>query len=1036
MQVRCIPTTYGPVAHETLALTITEAKAGDPLEPVTVVVAKNPIAVAARRALGRRGGAAAVTFVNPHRLAELLGSVRVATGGRRPVSTPVIAGAVRAVLRDAPGRFAGVETHPATERSLVGVYRTLSELSAEDRDRLRSADEHVSDVLWIHDQIQARLRDSFSNEQDLLNAAVTELDDGAPITDQLGAVIVFLPQRLSASNARLLRAVGEHHGLTVIAGITGVAAADAAVREATEAVGGTWPSIEPPRQPIADRALSVSDADDEVRHALRAVVDAARDGIVLDRTAILYGTREPYARLVADALEAAGIEWFGESVDTAEATMLGRSVCAMLELPLRDFSRRAVMGWLGGSPVRDADNRQVPAAAWERVSRAAGVVAGPKQWHQRLSQLIEDLEADAVRHVADTGQTSRAERQRRQAVHAAELRDFIAGLEKELKAGDNLTSWSKLASWCESLVKSYLGNRSGWPPHELAGARRVEAAIDRLRDLDGIDLAPSTTAFRRALVIQLEAGLGRHGTFGRGVFVGSLPAGIGLEFDRVIIVGMAEGSIPPKHHEDPLLPDRVRAVIPKELPLKGAAIHDLHRGLLAVMAAASHVTFTFPRGDLRRNAERVPSRWLLDSIEARGEGRPAPEHLNSATGDWLKEVPSFIAGMRQEGFPAHVQEYDVRAMLDHAEMGGDPTRHPLLETRKEVHRGVELLEGRLSDRFTRFDGNVGALGERVSTIPGQVVSPTMLEAWAACPHAYFVRYVLGVAGVEDPAEQDRMGALERGSLIHRSLERWIVSAIADAEAAEGSEFDAGVTELLDLAEQEADIIAQRGQIGRDLYSARDRQRILADLEGFARFDGRRREATSTRPIACELTFGLMRSPNPAVEICLPDGRMFRLCGAIDRIDERDDGGLSIIDYKSGSARRYRNINASNPAPGGRCLQLVLYAHAARSLLGRSDAPARGDYLFVSETERNRVIGYEVSAEIDRRVLGIVGRILDGIEAGIFPQHPAAPQYRPWVECVYCEPDGLGLSHQYADWLRLRSSTDLEAYFEVSGAGVD
>ena len=56
-----------------------------------------------------------------------------------------------------------------------------------------------------------------------------------------------------------------------------------------------------------------------VRHALRLVVDAARRGTPLGRIAVLYGTRDPYARLIGDALDAADIPWFGSSIRTAAA---------------------------------------------------------------------------------------------------------------------------------------------------------------------------------------------------------------------------------------------------------------------------------------------------------------------------------------------------------------------------------------------------------------------------------------------------------------------------------------------------------------------------------------------------------------------------------------------------------------------------------------------------------------------------------------------------------------------------------------------
>ncbi len=54
MAIDCITTGYGPPAHEALAEAVVRGKGGDPLAPVTVVVPNHYVALAARRALGRR----------------------------------------------------------------------------------------------------------------------------------------------------------------------------------------------------------------------------------------------------------------------------------------------------------------------------------------------------------------------------------------------------------------------------------------------------------------------------------------------------------------------------------------------------------------------------------------------------------------------------------------------------------------------------------------------------------------------------------------------------------------------------------------------------------------------------------------------------------------------------------------------------------------------------------------------------------------------------------------------------------------------
>ena len=437
MTIDVATTPYGPAAHEALAAAVDAHKAANRLAPVSVIVSSNQVGIAARRALGRRGGVAAVTFLTPYRLAELLGSSAVAAGGRRPISTPVLAGAVRAVLADEPGHFRGVEQHPATERALVRAYRALSEVGPTGLDRLAAQSTRTADVVRVHRAVGQRVRSRFSDEQDLVGAAVAAIPEIPPVLRDLGPTIVFLPQRLSSNQARLLAVLGEHHPVTILAGVTGDTEADAAVRRSAEMLGGVWPNEPAGVTPaVPDRAISVSDADDEVRHAVRQVVEAARRGTPLGRIAILYGNRDPYARLIGDALDAAAIDWFGTSVRTADTSLLGRSLLALLGLPDHDLSRHDVAAWLAGAPIRGADNRPAPVAAWERASRAAGVVAGLDQWQTRLTRLADDLEADAAQAERDAELEWQATRLRRDAESARTLAAFVTDLDAALRRGE------------------------------------------------------------------------------------------------------------------------------------------------------------------------------------------------------------------------------------------------------------------------------------------------------------------------------------------------------------------------------------------------------------------------------------------------------------------------------------------------------------------------------------------------------------------------------------------------------------------------
>ncbi len=214
MPIELVPVAYGPDASRALHAAVVAAKAGDPLAPVTVVVPTNYVGVAARRLLGSGAlgrvtgggdGVAGVTFLTVYRLAELLGAPRLAAAKRRPVSTPVLAAAVRAVLAEAPGRFRPVAQHPATEAALVAAHRELATLDDAALDALARTGPRAADVVRISRRARASLTGAWYDERDLMDSAAIEVAAGVPLLDDLGAVVVHLPQELSTPAAALLR---------------------------------------------------------------------------------------------------------------------------------------------------------------------------------------------------------------------------------------------------------------------------------------------------------------------------------------------------------------------------------------------------------------------------------------------------------------------------------------------------------------------------------------------------------------------------------------------------------------------------------------------------------------------------------------------------------------------------------------------------------------------------------------------------------------------------------------------------------------
>ena len=97
---------------------------------------------------------------------------------------------------------------------------------------------------------------------------------------------------------------------------------------------------------------------------------------------------------------------------------------------------------------------------------------------------------------------------------------------------------------------------------------------------------------------------------------------------------------------------------------------------------------------------------------------------------------------------------------------------------------IRLGQRRNLHRLTEFDGNLSKVAEEAGfghNLEQSPVSATSLESWAVCPFRYFLSHVLRLSALETPEETTTISALDRGSLVHEILERFIQEASNDGE---------------------------------------------------------------------------------------------------------------------------------------------------------------------------------------------------------------------------------------------------------------
>lgn len=1011
--MRTHETRYGADAIATLTRLVSEAKASDPLYRVTVIVRDEIAALTARRALARgvadRAGVAAVDVTTLRRLAD--GILARADRSTMPVTAARLTTLWRAALDADPGVLGPVAHHPSTVRALARAHAELRMLGPEALDVVAGSGGLGSDLVRLHRAVVASLVESHADEAQILRDA-TELLRADPGTVPGGAIVLHLPDEFAALEVELLSALDGIVEMDLVLGAAGDDSVDLALAESLGVA-----SNGPRDVPLATDIVHASDADDEVRAVVRRVVAALADGVRAHRIAVLHAKPLPYARLLHDHLATAGIATNGPGVRPLRDRAIADGFLTLLALDPDDLQRAAFFDWLSRAPAK-LGRDVIPRTSWERVSREAGITGG--EWDSRLTALADVHRAQlaTVRQTDDPSESRVAQHERR-IEHAEGLAAFVAEIVDMLAAGRARRTWADLAAWASDAFERCYGGGDALtrlPEDEQRAATAIESTLRGLVELDDVGRKSTIDDLVEILEVELDRARPRVGRFGEGVFVGPISSAASLDVDRTFVLGLSEDMFPGRPAVDPLLPDAVRAAA-DDLLTSRDRLRTMHRSLLVAFASAPHVTATLARGDLRRGSERLPSRWLMPTLRSL-TGKPdlAATKWLTTTSTSIDAVESHWAGIARAEQPGTEQEWRLRQQTS-----GGPLDEPALDA------AVMYAEARASDAFTRFDGNLeGVEGLPDFTDGIRAVSPTALEQYAGCPHAFFMQKVLYVAPIESPDDIVSIRPIDVGNIVHQTMERL-------AQAHEGALpgfGEAWSTEqratMRAIAAEVMDEHERRGLTGHPRLWERERAQLLAGLEWLLDADDAARKERNARMVASELRFGFDDLPPVAVEI---DGGSVLMRGAADRVDLTRDGTLIVTDFKTGSATGFRDIaKGDDQIVRGTKLQLPLYALAAREAHPADRVEA--GYWFVGRRDRGERIDVVLDDALATRYRSALGTLVSGIGAGRFIARPPDVDDFAWVQCAYCNPDAVGYGHVRSASARKRHDPALAELFSL------
>ncbi len=1040
-------------ARARLRVVVGTLKGADPLAPVTVIVPSTYAGLDLRSDLGRHGSVNTRFLVLP-RLTELLGAPSLAARGQRPLTPLLESSAVRIVAAGAGGPLEAVRPHPALHHTLRSTFRELRHASEEGLSGLSGQGELRSEVVRLYRLFRERTGSQYYDREALARAAAQAVRDGAaPGLKDLGPVIFFLVSDLSPGERALVEALGKHWSCAVVLGLTGDQAADGPVRAITEQLAlilGPPEYGEDPQPPPVAHLVIAPDPQQEIRWVLRHLLRAAQEGVPLHRMAVLYRQATPYAALVQEELSLAGVPMAGPGNVPLAETAAGRTLLGLVRLVGSDLPRNALMAWLTGCPIvpQGGHRRSIQPSRWDAISRQAGVIGGLAQWEQRLGRHAAELERLAEESLEREEVTeARAVRMREEAASTRAFLTFVTGLADRLRAPPDGSGWSEFAHWAQDLMTAYL-DRATASSHEAeeVALHRIEETLEEMRTLDEVEPRPCFEGFRVALDEALATPLGHLGQTGRGVFVAPLATALGMSFGLVCVVGMVEGAVPSRHADDPLLPDRERqrAGGPATgIPLRGMRDADERYRYLAALAAGDRCVISFPRDNPGAQRGQFPSRWFLEAA-TRLHGTPVYTSNTWSLGSapWLTVVASMEDGLRTVATeaPIDVHDRDVHYLWRWRRAGRPVVGHHLAASGHLV-RALALQQGRAAHQLTHWDGDVSAISDRarrLRLLDRPALSATSLEAWATCPFRYLLGHVLGLATLEQPEEVPTISPLEKGSLIHGVLDRFISMVQQQGGLPAPCEsWDREHRDLLHRIARESFAEAEaRGVTGKALLWEMEREAILSDLDAFLAADATLRARFGVSPHSVEVRFGVQRATDgepslPPAEREITAVGTLRFRGAVDRVDLDPAGKVALVlDYKTGGTRSYEALK-KDPVDAGRHLQLPIYALALQAGLGKG-VTVRAAYWFVSARGKFAVLPPEPIevAQVAERFDAVVGSIAQGIAGGLFRANPGAEDRGDFANCRWCDFTTLCPSRRDVLWERKQVDPRLQAYLRL------
>lgn len=456
-----------------LRAAVDEAKAGDAMAGVDVIMPSGASANFALNDMASNGGTFNVRFVTLEHFAHQLTDAADGLGRLGGVAmrelVRMVAATARPPLNDyEPGVLA---------RSLPAVFDDLSYRSGPEVERISEVSQLTAELVRLYSEFRQLIDGRYNYSSDSLQQATQVVAGGADCS----AVVALVVEPPNAYETALYSAVSERNKLQVVAVTSGVSELDSTLAPWLWGLGESHQVGQTSVQPV-DKIVIAPDADAEVQVAIAELLRQGEAGVAFSRMGLIYSAQNPYGRIVEDQMRLAGVGLRGSASLKLSQSVAGGFIVRLFDVIDSNFSYQSVSNWLLALNIDGA-------ADWLRMARRAKVSGAPSTWVERLQLFGEEQQR---RHGnSDSGSDASA------SVAFAAFVDGLAGFLSE-----EHTTWQGWAEWLQFGLERYLGShgaRGEWPMNEQQLAVRIESRIARIAHLDTISSSATRDRFMEAV---------------------------------------------------------------------------------------------------------------------------------------------------------------------------------------------------------------------------------------------------------------------------------------------------------------------------------------------------------------------------------------------------------------------------------------------------------------------------------------------------------------------------------------------------------